>query len=47
MFAEMIGMLAAVPSSGASETSSRLRTAERLGTRKTSEYVRSCVGSVS
>jgi hypothetical protein len=43
MFALTIGMLAPVPSFGASDTSSLLVTREREGTRKTSEYVRSWV----
>ena len=42
----LIGIDAPDPSSGASETSSRLVTPDRLGTRKTSEYVRSCRGVV-
>jgi hypothetical protein len=46
MFAETIGTDAPEPSSGASETSSRLVTPERLGTRNTSEYVRSWLGVV-
>jgi hypothetical protein len=37
MFAETIGMLAVVPSFGANDTSSRLLTADRDGTRNTSE----------
>jgi hypothetical protein len=37
MFAETTGMVAALPSPGARSTSRRLVTADRLGTRKTSE----------
>jgi hypothetical protein len=37
MFAETIGMLAPVPSSGARSTSRRLVTPDRLGIRNTSE----------
>jgi hypothetical protein len=47
MFAATMGIVAAVPSPGASETSSLLLTFDPLGTRKTSEYVRSCAGAVS
>jgi hypothetical protein len=45
MFAATIGSVAPVPSPGARSTSRRLVTPERLGTRKTSEYVRSCGGT--
>jgi hypothetical protein len=44
MFAETSGIVAVEPSPGERSTSRRLVTAERLGTRKTSEYVRSTSG---
>jgi len=44
MFDETSGMVAVDPSPGARSTSRRLVTADRRGTRKTSEYVRSTEG---